>query len=119
SGNGASATLENAARAGIAEATEVHSMSVTELTFPEASFDVMTINQCLSYLKEDPAQPLHRYWLRFLRPGGSLYVYDTVIALEWFLRGAGGPGAVEDLCIERYTLPFLFTFPTYHFVKIT
>eukprot|EP00768_Dysnectes_brevis_P005459 gnl/Dysnectes_brevis/3950_a5148_1191.p1 GENE.gnl/Dysnectes_brevis/3950_a5148_1191~~gnl/Dysnectes_brevis/3950_a5148_1191.p1 ORF type:complete len:414 (+),score=62.44 gnl/Dysnectes_brevis/3950_a5148_1191:49-1242(+) len=122
SGNGPAATLTNAVRAGIQDITEVRKGSATELEeagIEPDSLDVMTINQCLSYIKTSDRQPLQRYWLRFLKAGGSLYVYDTVIAIEWFLRGAGGPGAIDDLCIERYTVPFFWCFPPYHFVKIT
>ncbi|GIQ83604.1 hypothetical protein KIPB_004954 [Kipferlia bialata] len=119
-GNGASATLENAARVGIADNTEVHAMSITDMTFPEKSFDIITINQCLTYLKDSDAHPLHRYWMKFLRPGGSLYVYDAAMPLfKYFLLGKKGASPITDRCMSKYTLPFPFVFPAAHYVRIT
>eukprot|EP00768_Dysnectes_brevis_P003537 gnl/Dysnectes_brevis/2519_a3019_1881.p1 GENE.gnl/Dysnectes_brevis/2519_a3019_1881~~gnl/Dysnectes_brevis/2519_a3019_1881.p1 ORF type:complete len:399 (+),score=93.08 gnl/Dysnectes_brevis/2519_a3019_1881:111-1307(+) len=119
SGNSPEATLVNAARVGIEGITQVHQGSVTELPFEEGTFDIITMNQSIAYIKKnnEDDEPLYRYWMRYLKPGCSLYLYDAFIPIVKTL--VGKDGAIAHGCVERYSFPFLHTFPSCHYIKLT
>ncbi len=77
SGNSPEATLVNAAVAGVADRVEVYTADLTELPFPDGSFDVVTSALAIHNI---PA-PDDRYKaideaMRVLRPGGQLLIAD-------------------------------------------
>ena len=77
SGNSPGVTLANAAAAGVAGRVEVHTADMTELPFPDGSFDVVTSALAIHNIPS----PEGRYRavdeaMRVLRPGGQLLVAD-------------------------------------------
>jgi SAM-dependent methyltransferase len=77
SGNRPTATLANAAAAGVADRVEVHSADMTALPFPDASFDVVTSAMAIHNISSTEGR--HRALdeaLRVLCPGGRLFVAD-------------------------------------------
>jgi len=77
SGNGADATLANAAAAGVADRVEVHTADMTALPFPDGSFNVVTSALAIHNIPS----PEGRYRavdeaMRVLRPGGQLLIAD-------------------------------------------
>ena len=81
-GNSMQATLANADAEGVANRIELHTRDMTDLQFPDASFDLVVSNLAIHNL------PGNRAWLaaideavRVLRPGGHIVVADL-----WFTR---------------------------------
>jgi SAM-dependent methyltransferase len=77
SGNQPSATLANAAAAGVAERVEVQTADITALPFEDGSFDVVTSALVIHNIPSDK----QRYRaldeaMRVLRPGGQLLIAD-------------------------------------------
>jgi SAM-dependent methyltransferase len=77
SGNSREATLANAAAAGVADRVEVHTADMTDLPFPDGSFDVVTAALAIHNIRSSDG----RYCavdeaMRVLRPGGQLIVAD-------------------------------------------
>ncbi|GEB52356.1 MULTISPECIES: class I SAM-dependent methyltransferase [Streptomyces] len=100
SNNRPEATLANAAAAGVADRVEVRTADMTELPFPDNSFDVVTSALALhnipsfegQYRAVDEA-------LRVLRPGGRLLLADFWFAVRKYATHLGhgthrglGPG---------------------------
>jgi ubiquinone/menaquinone biosynthesis C-methylase UbiE len=77
SGNGADATLANAAAAGVADRVEVHTADMTSLPFADGSFDVVTSALAIHNIaaQEDRYRAVDEA-LRVLRPGGQLLIAD-------------------------------------------
>ncbi len=77
SGNGAAATLANAAAAGVDDRVEVHTADMTSLPFADDSFDVVTSALAIHNIaaQEDRYRAVDEA-LRVLRPGGQLLIAD-------------------------------------------
>ncbi|TWF82744.1 class I SAM-dependent methyltransferase [Kitasatospora viridis] len=77
SGNRPGTTLANARAAGVADRVAVHTADITELPFPDASFDVVTSALVIHNI---PVPALRHRALdeavRVLRPGGQLLIAD-------------------------------------------
>jgi SAM-dependent methyltransferase len=76
-GNCSEATLANAEAEGVADRIELHTRDMTDLQFPDASFDVVVSSLAIHNL------PGNKAWLaaideavRVLRPGGRLVIAD-------------------------------------------
>ncbi|HVV18700.1 MAG TPA: class I SAM-dependent methyltransferase [Pseudonocardiaceae bacterium] len=77
SGNRPEVTLANAAAAHVADRVEVHTADMTDLPFPDASFDVVT--SALAIHNIQSARARYRAVdeaVRVLRPGGQLLIAD-------------------------------------------
>ncbi|MCK9893467.1 class I SAM-dependent methyltransferase [Frankia sp. AgB32] len=77
SGNTPTATLANAAAAGVADRVEVHTADMTALPFADSSFDIVTSALAIHNIPS----PVGRYRavdeaMRVLRPGGQLVIAD-------------------------------------------
>jgi arsenite methyltransferase len=77
SANRPEATLENARRAGVAERVEVHNADAQQLSFPDASFDVIVSSLVLHNIpsREGRRQAV-REIARVLKPGGRVAILD-------------------------------------------
>ncbi len=77
SGNGADATLANAAAAGVADRVEVHTADMTSLPFADGTFDVVTSALAIHNIpaREDRYRAVDEA-MRVLRPGGQLLIAD-------------------------------------------
>jgi cyclopropane fatty-acyl-phospholipid synthase-like methyltransferase len=77
SGNGPDATMRNAAAAGVSDRVEVHTANITELPFPDASFDLVISNVVIHNLKTGTERDTAiDEAVRVLRPGGRLLIAD-------------------------------------------
>ncbi len=64
---------ENAARYGASP--EFIRMDTEDLSFPDESFD-MIVSRNVVWIMQDP-EAVYRKWLRLLKPGGRIVVFDT------------------------------------------
>ena len=69
----------NAESEGQGEAIAFHAGDVTALPFPDGAFDIVA-SRNLTWLMRDP-ETAYAEWMRVLRPGGKLVVYDA----NWYL----------------------------------
>jgi SAM-dependent methyltransferase len=77
SGNQPSATLANAAAAGVADRVEVHTADITALPFEDGSFDVVTSALVIHNIPSDTQRfRAVDEAMRVLRPGGQLLIAD-------------------------------------------
>lgn len=92
SGNDESVTAGNAEAEGVADRVELHTGDMTALSFPDASFDVVTSSLAIHNLRSLTSrfQALDEA-LRVLRPGGKVVVADIRSAKNYaeHLRGVG------------------------------
>ncbi len=104
---------------------ETHHRDVREADFPEASFDVILAAAVLHHLREDREwESVFQSFHRWLRPGGSLWIFDLVTheipAVETlegeryadYLRGVGGEDYAKAIFeyIEREDSPRPLTY---------
>jgi arsenite methyltransferase len=77
SGNAESVTRHNAAAEGVADRIELHTGDITDLPFPDASFDVVLSSLAIHNIKNDEGRDKAiEEAVRVLRPGGRLAVMD-------------------------------------------
>jgi SAM-dependent methyltransferase len=77
SGNGPDATMRNATAAGVSDRVEVHTANITELPFPDDSFDLVISNVVIHNLKTGTERDTAiDEAVRVLRPGGRLLIAD-------------------------------------------
>lgn len=76
-GNSMRATLANADAEGVADRVELHTRDMTDLQFPDASFDLVVSNLAIHNLPGNPARlAAIDEAVRVLRPGGRLVIAD-------------------------------------------
>ncbi len=117
SGNGADATLANAAAAGVADRVEVHTADMTSLPFGDGSFDVVTSALAIHNI---PAQQ-DRYRavdeaLRVLRPGGQLLIADISFHARRYASHIG-QGTLRGLGVNYWYGGPWFSVTMLHAVK--
>ena len=77
SGNRPEATLENAAREGVADRVRVETADMRKMPFPDGAFDVAVSNAAIHnlYAREDRSKAI-REIARVLKPGGVAVISD-------------------------------------------
>jgi SAM-dependent methyltransferase len=123
SGNSPEATLENVRREGVAERVEVKDGDARQLSFTDASFDVVVSCLALHNIakKEDRQQAL-REIARVLKPGGRLVLVDIQHTSE-YARALTDSG-LRDVVRTRAGLPFswpmtVLSWGAVHFARVT
>src|SRR5690348_1751517 len=77
SGNAAEATRQNAIAEGVADRVELHTANMTDLPFPDNSFDLVLSNIAIHNVKGKVARnKVIEEAVRVLRPGGRLLIAD-------------------------------------------
>ncbi|ULN53930.1 class I SAM-dependent methyltransferase [Mycolicibacillus parakoreensis] len=114
-GNCARATWDNAEAEGVAERVELHTMDMTALRFPEASFDVVVSSLAIHNLPGNTARDSAiDEALRVLRPGGRLVVADIGFTRRYAARlRQRGAGEVTRRSVDWrgwWGLPLLRTY---------
>ncbi|MDO4890734.1 MAG: class I SAM-dependent methyltransferase [Coriobacteriaceae bacterium] len=66
---------ENAAAEQVRDRIEFHCEDASDLPFPSDAFDV-AVSRNVTWIMEDPERA-YREWLRVLKPGGKLLVFDA------------------------------------------
>jgi arsenite methyltransferase len=106
-GNSEAATLRNLDLEGIADRCTLNSEGAQNMSFADASFDLIVSNLCLHNIYDRPAriQALHEI-VRVLTPGGTAIISDYKLTGEYAneFRNAG-------LSVERRWGSFFTTFP--------
>ena len=90
SGNGADATLANAAAAGVADRVEVYTADMTSFPFADDCFDVVTSALAIHNIRSQTDR--HRALdeaLRVLRPGGQLLIADITFQAKRYASHLG------------------------------
>lgn len=83
-GNSAAATERNLALEGVAERCTLVTGSAAEMTFADASFDVVVSNLCLHNIYDRPTrEKAVREMARVLRPGGVALISDYKLTGEY------------------------------------
>jgi arsenite methyltransferase len=86
-GNSMQATLANADAEGVADRIELHTRDMTDLQFPEASFDVVVSSLAIHNLPGNRARlSAIDEAVRVLRPGGHLIVADLAFTRLYATR---------------------------------
>jgi arsenite methyltransferase len=76
-GNSMQATLANAEAEGVADRVELHTRNMTDLRFPDESFDLVVSNLAIHNLPDNDArQAAIDEAVRVLRPGGHMVIAD-------------------------------------------
>ncbi|MGA8543847.1 MAG: class I SAM-dependent methyltransferase [Mycobacterium sp.] len=76
-GNSMQATLANADAEGVADRIELHTRDMTDLAFPDASFDLIVSSLAIHNLPGNPARrSAIDEAVRVLRPGGHVVIAD-------------------------------------------
>ncbi|HME76778.1 MAG TPA: class I SAM-dependent methyltransferase [Mycobacterium sp.] len=76
-GNSMQATLANAQAEGVADRVELHTRDMTDLQFPDESFDLVVSNLAIHNLPDDDARrSAIDEAVRVLRPGGHVVIAD-------------------------------------------
>ncbi|MGV0050158.1 class I SAM-dependent methyltransferase [Mycobacterium colombiense] len=113
-GNSMRATLANADAEGVADRVELHTRDMTDLQFPDASFDLVVSNLAIHNLPGNPARlAAIDEAVRVLRPGGRLVIADLGFT-KLYARRLGQLGMAnigrEDLGWRAWWgLPFIRT----------
>jgi len=106
-GNAEAATRNNLQLEGIADRCTLVSLPAQEMSFADASFDVIVSNLCLHNIYDKPTrtQALHQI-IRVLKPGGTALISDYKLTSEYadHFRDAG-------LNVETRWGSFVTTFP--------
>ena len=106
-GNSATATQHNLALEGIADRCTLVSQSAAEMTFPDATFDVIVSNLCIHNIYDRPTRlaALHHI-ARVLKPGGAALISD------YKRTGEYADGFLQcGLIVEKKRGDLLTTFP--------
>lgn len=94
-GNSMQATLANADAEGVADRVELHTRDMTDLQFPEASFDLVVSNLAIHNLPGNPARlAAIDEAVRVLRPGGRIVIADLGFT-KLYARRLGQLGMVD------------------------
>jgi SAM-dependent methyltransferase len=107
SGNGPEGLLKNIAFEGVGGKTTVKSEDARQMSFPDATFDVVLSNLCLHNIYEKPGRAKACGEIaRVLKPGGAVVISDYKLMREYesMLRNCG-------LAVERCPLDWTGTFP--------
>lgn len=84
SGNSESVTRRNAAAEGVADRIELHTADITELPFPDASFDLVEASLVIHNIHSAAGrQKAVAEAVRVLRPGGRLVIADIKKASDY------------------------------------
>jgi arsenite methyltransferase len=107
SGNGPEALLKNIALEGVGDRTTVKSEDARQMSFSDASFEVVLSNLCLHniYNQPDRFQAIHEI-ARVLKPGGTAVISDYKLMREY--QGEFGKCG---LTVEMCPLDWTGTFP--------
>jgi len=106
-GNSATATRRNLELEGVAERCELVSGAAQEMTFADASFDVVVSNLCLHNIYEKaPRAAAVAQIVRVLKPGGVALISDYKLTAEY-----GAAMAAAGLMVEMRRGSFATTFP--------
>lgn len=113
-GNSMQATLANAAAEGVADRVELHTQDMTDLQFPDASFDLVVSNLAIHNLPDNGARRAAiDEAVRVLRPGGRAVIADlgfTRLYATRFKQRGMADVARRDLGWRAWWgLPFLRT----------
>jgi len=106
-GNDITATRHNLALEGITDRTTLLSQPAQQMSFPDATFDVIVSNLCLHNIYDAPTRRRAlAEIIRVLKPGGQAVISDYKNTRQYAaqLRDAG-------LSVERIYGNFLTTFP--------
>ncbi len=96
-GNSPEATLANADAEGVAGRVELHTADMTDLAFPDYSFDLVVSNLAIHNLPDNNARQLAIVEaVRVLRPGGHVVIADLAFTRQYatWLQECG-MGSVE------------------------
>jgi arsenite methyltransferase len=86
-GNSMQATLANADAEGVAGRVELHTRDMTDLAFPDDSFDLVVSNLAIHNLPNDHARrSAVDEAVRVLRPGGHLVIADLALTRQYATR---------------------------------
>jgi arsenite methyltransferase len=86
-GNSMQATLANAHAEGVADRVELHTRDVTDLAFPDESFDLVVSNLAIHNLPDDDARRAAiDEAVRVLRPGGHVVIADLAFTRLYAAR---------------------------------
>jgi arsenite methyltransferase len=91
-GNSPEATLANADAEGVADRVELHTADMTDLAFPDDSFDLVVSNLAIHNLPDNHARQLAIVEaVRVLRPGGHVAIADLGFTWQYaaWLRQCG------------------------------
>lgn len=113
SGNGPEALLANIDLEGVADKTTVKSEDAREMTFPDASFDVVVSNLCLHNIYQKPGRAKACQEIaRVLKPGGAAVISDFRHMREYEAAFADA-----GLRVEMLPLDWTGTFPPLRILK--
>jgi arsenite methyltransferase len=83
-GNSMQATLANAEAEGVADRVELHTRDMTDLRFPQESFDLVVSNLAIHNLPDDDARrSAIDEAVRVLRPGGHAVIADLAFTRSY------------------------------------
>jgi arsenite methyltransferase len=86
-GNSMQATLANADAEGVADRVELHTRDMTDLQFPDESFDLVVSNLAIHNLPDDDARRAAiDEAVRVLRPGGHAVIADLAFTRRYATR---------------------------------
>jgi ubiquinone/menaquinone biosynthesis C-methylase UbiE len=117
SGNGADATLANAAAAGVTDRVEIHTADMTSLPFADNTFDVVTSALAIHNIaaQEDRYRAVDEA-LRVLRPGGQLVIADISFHAKRYASHLG-QGTLRNMGIDYWYGGPWFSVTMLHAVK--
>ena len=89
----------NASAAGVEGNVSFHEMDVQRPTFPDDSFDLV-VSRNVTWTLPEP-ELAYTEWLRVLKPGGTLLVYDANWHLEFYDEQVARQVRKNELAYER------------------